>query len=139
MALTLLERNTELLRRIQRPDGINEQIRAIFINGKRQQLIHGTDRMGIPFQPLAASTMKHHEGSSTPLVPMGEMSQVVQRYEVTVTAEPTRLVVRGSWPGLDWIKYHIAGGRHLPRRDPSGFREDDKREAIKRWREWLFQ
>jgi hypothetical protein len=134
---TLLERNQAIAARIARPDGLNEQLRQLFLRGKRDQLVHGLDIHGSPFVPLAASTLRYHQGSTTPLAPLGEASQIVTRYEVTVTTANTEIQVHAGWPGLDWVQYHVTGGRHLPRRDPSGFRDQDKTEAMRLFREWV--
>jgi hypothetical protein len=134
---TLLERNQAIAARIARPDGLNEQIRQLFLRGKRDQLVHGLDIHGSLFVPLAPSTLRYHRGSTTPLSPEGENSQIVTRYEVTVTTGNTEIRVHAGWPGLDWVQYHVTGGRHLPRRDPSGFRDQDKEEAMRLFREFI--
>lgn len=36
-----------------------------------------------------------------------------------------RLTITGSWPDFPEIEYHRVGGKHLPRRDPFGWREKD--------------
>lgn len=136
---TILERNQGIANRIAKPQPIAEQIRQLFLHGKREQLLNGTDINGQPFVHLAASTLRYHEGSDTPLVPRGDASQIIARYEVTVEVEPARIRIHAGWPSLDWVKYHVLGGRHLPKRDPSGFRPEDKTAAMRIYRDWIMK
>jgi hypothetical protein len=43
-----------------------------------------------------------------------------------------------SWP-MAWVKYAVTGTRTMPRRDPGGFREQDKRAAMTVFREWVMR
>jgi hypothetical protein len=136
---SLLERNQAILDRIQNPQGITENLRAFFLDSKRRQLLHGVDENGVPFAPLADSTLKRRHGNGPPLAPQGESSEIITRMQVTVTPEPHQVQVTIRWPGLDWVKYHVTGGRHLPKRNPAGFSQDDKKEALRRFRDWIFE
>jgi hypothetical protein len=138
MAEKILARTMTLQARINKPDGLNEQLRVLFERGKREQLLRGLDARGVPFVPLAQSTLEHHHGSTVPLVPRGEASEIITRHQVVVTATASSIEITGSWPGLDWITYHQTGGRRLPQRDPTGFRAEDKAEAMRLLREWIF-
>lgn len=135
----ILDRNRALLARIEDPDGPGPRIEALFRRGKEEQLLAGREADGSPFAPLAPSTLEHHSGSTTPLVPHGSASRVISGYRVDVVPEPGRLRVEASWPGLDWIKYHRSGTRHMPRRDPGGFRPEDVAAALRLFREWIMR
>ncbi len=135
----LLDRNRALLARIESPRGPAAEIEALFRRGKAEQLLAGREADGSPFAPLAPSTLRHHEGSTTPLVPHGPASRVISGYRVDVVPEPGRLRVEASWPGISWIRFHQTGTRHMPRRDPGGFRPEDVAAALRLFRDWLMR
>jgi hypothetical protein len=135
---TLLERNRGVARRIEHPEPVAASIREILERGKQAQLLAGRDAAGVPFAPLAASTLRRREGSPTPLVPRGPSSRLIVGYVVTVRAEPGRLECSAQWPGLDWVKFHRSGTRRMPKRDPGGIREEDKAAAMAKLKEHCF-
>ena len=117
----LLERLSDIARRAGDLTPLREPIRRILWEGNRDRALAGTDAEGRAFAPLAASTLKHRDGSGPPQAPHGAGSRVVTDYVVDVQAGPGRLSFTGSWPGLAWMIYHIRGTRRMPRRDPLGF------------------
>lgn len=137
--MTILERNRAILARIERPEGPADRIEALFRRGKEEQLLAGREADGSPFAPLAPSTLKHREGPATPLVPHGPASRVIAGYRVDAVAEAGRLRVEASWPGIPWIRYHRSGTRHMPRRDPGGFRAEDVAAALRLFRDWIMR
>lgn len=133
MALEKLKRRGQtLIDRAANLDPIAGRVREIFARGKREQLLAGVDSDGRPFDPLAPSTLKGDPGRSrTPLVPHGANSRLITGYVVTTETSQGRLIVSAGWPGLDFVKYLRAGTRWMPRRDPGGFRAQDKAEALR--------
>jgi hypothetical protein len=138
MPETLLQRNQGILDRIHSMQSIAPQVEQIFVDGKRRQLERGQDARGVGFTRLAPSTLKQPRQSSTPFLKSGMASSIIVKYTVKVTMEAARLIVTAGWP-MDWVRYHVEGGKHLPRRDVGGFREQDRAEAMRRVREWIFQ
>jgi hypothetical protein len=134
---TILERTKLILARIQDLSAVRPQVEQIFVAGKREQLERGVDCHGSPFAPLAESTLKSRGGTGPPLAPRRAASRIESGYVATATVSPTRIKVSAGWPGLDWVRHHVTGGRRLPRRDPSGFREQDKQKAAVAVREFL--
>lgn len=126
----LLEHNQEILKRMRDLRPVEPQLRRIFVEGKKRQLERGVDARGVAFAPLARSTQEHRAGQGPPLAPQGPNSAIVTTYRVTFEQTVNGLTMVASWP-LAWIKYHVAGGRRLPRRDPTGFRPEDKAEAMR--------
>jgi hypothetical protein len=125
--MTLLDRNRLILDRVHRLSPIAEPVRTLLLAGKREQLSQGVDATGSPFAPLAPSTLAHR-ADGPPLAPPG--SRIVSGYTVDVRVESGRLTAEAGWPGLSWIGYHIHGTRWMPRRDPGGFREQDKAKCM---------
>lgn len=132
----LLERNQTLLRRIADVRPIEPRIRQIYLDGKRFHLLRGTDAQGRPFAPVKPATAKRRGGSGPPLAPRGSASRVIADYQVHLERLPNGFRVSSGWP-MAWMRYHRTGGRNLPQRDPGGFREIDKREAMRVLREWV--
>ena len=128
--MTLLERNTELLRRIDHLDPIASRIEDALRRGKREQLLAGVDSTGTPYAPLAAKTRANpRRGPGGPLVADGASSDLIVHYEVAVAIEPGRLVVSAGWP-FAFVRYLKSGTRKMPRRDPGGFRAQDLATAM---------
>lgn len=87
----------------------------------------GLDREDVPFaplrgaRPLKPSEIRRRGGPGPPLAPKGPASRVIAGFVVEVVPNPEGgIVVRGSWPGLDWMRFHASGTRDMPRRDPAG-------------------
>ncbi len=137
---TLLDRNTQIAARIDRaPPSVLEHIKDVLVRGKRETLLAGRSATGEPFAALRPSTLASgRRGAGGPLVPDGEASRLITGYVVTTTAEPTKIVVAAGWPGLDWVRYHATGTSRMARRDPTGFRAEDKAEAMRLWKESIF-
>jgi hypothetical protein len=133
--MRLLQKYQGIADRIERPAPIAERVGALFEAGKRVQLSLGVDAEGTPFAPLAASTLRYR-GPGEPLDPPG--SRIASGYRVEVQAEPARLVVRAGWPGVDFVQYHQSGTRNMPRRDPGGFRDEDRFKALEEWRGYIY-
>jgi hypothetical protein len=136
--MTLLEHNTEILRRMQDLRPIEPALKRIFEEGKRFQLLRGTDAQGRSFQPIKPATREERRGAGPPLAPQGPNADIVTRYAVRFENAAYTLVVIAGWP-MEWVRYHIHGGPKLPRRDPSGFREQDKKEAMKVMQDWVMK
>jgi hypothetical protein len=136
---TFLERNRLILARVQNLGPVKQLVERIFVAGKREQLERGVDSLGRSFAPLAASTVKTRGGTGPPLAPRRAASRIEARYEAHATVEATKVKVSAGWPGLDWVRYHVTGTRRMPRRDPSGFREQDKQQAAVTVREFLMK
>ena len=135
---SIRERTQLLLDRLGRLNEVAEPVRRIFVDGKREQLLAGVDAQGVAFAPLAPSTLRRRN-VGPPLVPHGSQSRLITGYVVTVEAHGTELTVDGDWPGLDWVKYHASGTKHMPKRDPGGFREQDKAAAAETVKEFVFK
>jgi hypothetical protein len=136
--VNLHERNAEILERMQHLERLEPQLREVFTQGKREQLLAGTDASGHPFAPLAQSTLRQRQGSGPPLAPRGADSLIVTGYQITVAVASGQLTITAGWPFLSWVKYHRTGTRRMPRRDPGGFRPADVADAMRRLREYLF-
>lgn len=134
----LLEHNRDILRRMRDLRPVEPQLRRIFVEGKRDQLTRGVDAQGRAFEPIKPATREHRAGSGPPLAPQGVNSDIVTRYTVQLQQVANGLAVVAGWP-MAWVKYHVSGGRRLPRRDPSGFRPQDKAEAMRRIRDYIMR
>jgi hypothetical protein len=137
--MRIRDRAQQILDRLGRLKEVAEPVRQIFLHGKREQLLAGTDAQGVAFAPLAPSTLTRRDGFGPPLVPHGSHSRLITGYVVTVEVHGTELAIDGDWPGLDWVKYHVSGTKHMPKRDPGGFREQDKVKAAATVQEFLFR
>ena len=135
---TLLEHNTEILRRMQDLRPIQPELRRIFQEGKRFQLLRGQDAAGRAFQPIKPATRDDRQGAGPPLAPQGPNADIVTKYTITFDVLRNGLVMAAGWP-MAWVKYHVTGGPKLPRRDPSGFREEDKRDAMIILNGWIMK
>jgi hypothetical protein len=136
--MTLLDHNREILARMRDIRPIEPELRRIFVEGKRRQLERGVDAQGRQFTPLKPATREHRAGTGPPLAPQGVNSDIVTRYTVSFQQVADGLVVLAGWP-MAWVKYHVSGTRTLPRRDPSGFRPEDQREAMRRLRDYVMR
>jgi hypothetical protein len=123
--MSALEHFARVADRVRDLGPLREPIRQVLINGKREQLLRGVDRDLRPFVPLAASTLAHRRGGGPPLAPLGGSAPIVLDYQVTIDTQPGRLEISATWPGWTIIKYHRTGTRRMPRRDPTGFRNED--------------
>jgi hypothetical protein len=132
----ILDRNRAILDRIGDLRPIGEKIRSIFVAGKREQLLSARDHEGTPFLTLAKSTLARPRQSPLPFLCHGASSSLIVNYQVDVSFAAAAVTVQAGWP-MDWVRYHITGTRKMPRRDPSGFRDEDKRQAIAVLREWV--
>ena len=136
--MTLLEHNTEILARMQDLRPIEPRLKQIFESGKREQLERGVDVRGRKFATLKPATREHREGTGPPLAPQGDLADIITKYKVRFEDAAGKLVVIAGWP-MEWVKYHIEGKPPLPRRDPSGFREEDKRVAMLIMQGWIMK
>jgi hypothetical protein len=87
----------------------------------------GLDQYGVPFVDLAPSTWRKRERQGRlgpPLSPDGGSSDITTAFRVDVEVrEPDDVLVRGHWPTLDWVRFHVDSGgprTRLPVRDPAG-------------------
>src|SRR5262245_24234376 len=134
MAETLLGRNQGILARINNLSPLEPKLKELFERGKRAQLSQGRTATGTPFAPLARSTLERGPRQSPlPFLKHGMSSSLIIRYQVTVQFAAASLTVSAGWP-MKWVRYHVAGGRRLPRRDPTGFRKQDVDDAMKMFR-----
>lgn len=134
---TLLERNQGILSRIRNLKVLEPKLRDIFIRGKREHLLQGMSAEGLRFAPLKPSTLRQRRGGGPPLSPQFGSSEIIVAYRVDITFAENSVTVTGGWP-MDWVHYHVTGTSHMARRDPGGFREQDKREALRVTREYIF-
>jgi hypothetical protein len=122
----LLERNQGIARRAEDLAAASARVRAILVDGKREQLLSGVDATGRPFAPLARSTLaRKGRRSPSPLLPDGPASGLITGYSVDVSLEPGRMTIDAGWPGRDYVRYLRSGTRRMPARDPGGFRPED--------------
>jgi hypothetical protein len=136
--MTLLERNQTLLERARHLERIAEPVRELLVRGKREQLMSGRDALGVPFAPLLPSTRKNpRRGHGGPLVPDGEASKLITGYQVTIVAGDDELVISAGWPGLSFVRYLKSGTRRMVRRDPGGFRQEDRNTLMDKLRAWV--
>jgi hypothetical protein len=85
----------------------------------------GLDQYGVPFVDLAPSTWRKRERQGRmgpPLSPDGASSPITTDFRADVEVfEPDDVLVRGHWPTLDWVRFHVDSGgprTRLPVRDP---------------------
>lgn len=119
------ERLADIARRCGDLSPLAEPVRQVLIEDNRERALAGVDADGNPFAPLAPSTVKQRQRmglSGPPQAAHGPQSRVITGYVVDVQAGPGRLSFLGSWPALDWIRYHITGTSRMPQRNPMGFR-----------------
>jgi hypothetical protein len=136
--MTLLERNQSILRRIDHLEPIADRVVEVLRAGKRQQLLSGLDAQGLPFAPLARSTLANpRRAAGGPLVPGEQAADLVVHYEVTVTVRSAELVAAAGWP-FGFVRWLRTGTRKMPRRDPGGFRSEDMAKAMALLKEHIF-
>lgn len=133
------ERLADIARRGGDLSPLGEPVRRVLWEGNRERALAGENAQGVRFAPLAASTLKHRKGTGPPGAPRGASSRVVTGYVVSVIAAVGRLSFTGSWPGLDWIKYHATGTKRMPQRDPFGFRQRDLDKVRQMLREYVMR
>jgi hypothetical protein len=129
----ITERLSDIARRCGDLSPLQEPVRRILIEGNKVRALAGVNAQGVPFAPLAASTLRGsriHGGpvlrrQGPPLAPHYAGSRVVTGYVVNVIAGPGKLSFAASWPSAPWMIYHHTGTRYMPRRDPYGFRKQD--------------
>jgi hypothetical protein len=136
MPETLLQRNLGILSRLRNLKPIEPKLRRLFEQGKREHLTTGRSATMTPFVPLARSTLEQPRQSPMPLLKHGPSSSIITRYELAFSYKESSLIISAGWP-MKWVRYHQVGGPHLPRRDPGGFRAEDKRESMRILREWV--
>lgn len=134
--MTLLEKYRDVLRRAEDVHPLEPRVRQIITEGKRDQLQRGVDVQGKPFVGVAPSTRKTRGGIGPPLAPRGAQSRIVREFTVRFERAREGLVVVMGWP-MEWVKYHVTGTRHMPRRDPTGVRERDRRAILRALSEWV--
>lgn len=118
---------------------VEPRLKRIYTEGKKEHLLLGNDANGRPFTPLAKSTLANKKRfSGPPLVPRYSSSRVISQYTVAFKRLPGTLQVIAGWP-MEWIRYHREGGKHLPRRDPGGFRDVDRKNAMDAIRDWVWR
>ncbi|WP_165071821.1 hypothetical protein [Paludisphaera rhizosphaerae] len=138
MAGELLRKYQGIQDRLDDLSPLEPRLRQIYTDGKREQLLQGKDAQGGDFVPVKPSTVKTRGGAGPPLAPHGEASWIVSGYRVWFERIPATLRIIAGW-SLDWVKYHEAGTRHMPKRDPGGFREQDRRAAFDALRKWIYR
>lgn len=138
MAGELLRKYRGIQERLDDLSPLEPRLREIYTDGKREQLLQGRGTQGDDFAPVKASTIKTRGGSGPPLAPHGEASRIVSGFQVLFERVPATLRIVAGW-SLDWVKYHKTGTRHMPKRDPGGFREQDRRAAFDALRKWIYE
>jgi hypothetical protein len=100
------------------------KVKQIVIDDNRDGLLRGLDANGVPFAPLAASTIAHRDGSGEPLTPHGAASRLIANAVATDYRSGGQVIVILKWVGdvAVWIRYHRTGTRKMPRRNPVGVR-----------------
>lgn len=103
-------------------------LKSIVLTDHRDKMLRSVDRYGIPFTPLAASTLRNPKRGPDPrpLIPHGAASRFITNVEAVweMLSRVNTLVVRFvnivNKYGVSFAQYHMTGGPRLPRRDPSG-------------------
>lgn len=99
-----------------------EKAKRIIEQDNRDGLLRGLDKDGVPFAPLAASTLRSRDGGGPPLSPHESASRVIARFEAVEYRYAGQVIVAGQWVGANFLRYHRTGTRNMPRRNPVGFR-----------------
>jgi hypothetical protein len=134
---TIVGHTTGTLARLENLTPLEPELERIFRRGKREQILTGRSSTGRPFAPLARSTLERGPRQSTlPFLARGQSSSLLTRYQVDVTFASASVTVSAGWP-MRWVKYHVTGGPKLPRRDPTGFRQEDIDTAKRVFREYV--
>lgn len=125
---SLREKYESIAHRIDDLHPVVEPLRDLFKAGKRAHLLAAEDASGIPYAPPAPATIERR-GPGTVLVPHGDASRLIVGLTVVIDVSPTKLAVFQSWP-YPWVRYHKEGTPRMPRRDPDGFRAEDRVHAL---------
>lgn len=80
----------------------------------------GLDNRGNPLAPLAASTLKHRDGTGPALTPHDADSRAVRNFIATAEPTPAGLAIQTGYIAMPWLKYHTQGAGRLPVRDIEG-------------------
>ena len=97
----------------------------------------GIDQYGETYDALAKSTWKRRPGSGPPLAPRGTASRVVALFRVEQEPGFDQITLRGRWPNVPWMKYHVTGTRNMPSRDPAGIRPHGWQQLAAEFHAWV--
>jgi hypothetical protein len=83
----------------------------------------GVDRFGRPLAPLgkwAYGAAFRRRGNGPVLAPHGLESRIITHFRYAWNWVGDHYEFVAGWKDLPWMRYHIEGGPHLPRRDEGG-------------------
>lgn len=134
----LLRHNREILARGRNLAPLEPELRRIYVEGKRAQLLAGRDAQGGEFAAIKPATAKSRGGAGPPLAPRGAASDIISRYSVRFEWLSSVVRIVAGWP-MNWVQYHRTGTSRMPRRDPGGFRPQDRKAAMDLVREYVMR
>ena len=133
----LKDKYESIARRVTDLRPVVEPLRSLFREGKRAHLLQGEDAQGLRYAPPAPATIERR-GPGTVLVPHDDASRLITHLTIVIDVSPTRLQVYQAWPDLDWVRYHKTGTPRMPRRNPDGFRAEDRVHALQLIEKYAF-
>lgn len=112
------------------------QFKMIAIEDNMIKSAAGEDKEGVEIESYAPlrggrmilpSEIRARGGTGPPLAPKGAGSRVNTAFEVEIArlgyyGDDKAISIKGAWPSLYWMKYHIEGRGRNPRRDVAGIR-----------------
>jgi hypothetical protein len=107
-----------------------EEARIIMIEDLRERARAGVDVNGAPLSPLKRRRSPgDRDGDDPPLAGVAD-ALVVEILRGTAG----EVVVRGTWPTMPFLRYHVEGNSHLPARNVVGLSDaarDRLRDAVR--------
>jgi hypothetical protein len=107
-------------------DGVKKAV----VEGHKEGILAGTDKMGRRLAPLAPSTLKNRKGTGPPLAPQFAAARVISSLQVDwqrasgISVMVAKFVGMDSKAGRPFMQYHMTGAPavNLPKRDVGGIR-----------------
>lgn len=108
------------------PRALASKIRAEMVVGNRDARNRGVDANGKPLKPISLATRESREqrglGNGPPLNPGGRSeAEVIRKFFCEPKPASGREKARLTFGfKIQWIQFHLKGGKRLPKRDISG-------------------
>jgi hypothetical protein len=107
------------------------QFRTLAIEDNIRRSEAGQDKADVDLVPLRGgrtlqpAEIRRRGGTGPPLAPRHFDSRIETAYQVEIArlgyyGADKAISIKAGWPGLYWMKYHIEGRGHNPKRDVAG-------------------
>ncbi len=122
---SVIDRLKQIFARSNDLTPLMEPARRILWEANRDRAEKGLDWQGRPYEPLAPATLadraRHYYPPGPPLNRRGSSARIITGCVISPLIARGKVTFTKSWPGVDWMEFHIRGNEHLPVRDPMGW------------------